>query len=84
MKTYGVSELVVAGGVAANQGLRKRLSALSEEENVRILIPSMKLCTDNAAMIGAAAYVVYKKGKFAQMDLNAVPRSEERRVGKEC
>jgi len=55
----GVEQIIVAGGVAANKGLRKRIFAEIPDKN--ILIPSMKYCTDNAAMIAAAAYYQYKK-----------------------
>lgn len=61
VKDYGVENIVLAGGVAANKGLREKVSELFKDKNV--LIPSMKYCTDNAAMIGAAAYFTYlKKG----------------------
>lgn len=73
LEKYQVSRLIVAGGVAANQGLRKRLTQLSEEKNVQVWIPPLKLCTDNAAMIGAAAYIAFRKQKNAAMDLNAEP-----------
>lgn len=56
---YGVKQIIVAGGVAANRGLRKRIFA--EIPNIEIVIPSMKYCTDNAAMIAAAAYYQYQK-----------------------
>ena len=71
LKEYGVSNLVVAGGVAANKGLRKRLEQCALESNVNLTIPPIKYCTDNGAMIGAAAYYAYKKGDLASLDLNA-------------
>ena len=52
-----VNQIIVAGGVAANKGLRKRI--FEEIKDIEIIIPSMKYCTDNAAMIGAAAYQQY-------------------------
>lgn len=56
-KTYKVEQIVVAGGVAANQGLRKSLTeAASKLENVKLTFPKMKYCTDNAAMIAVAGY----------------------------
>lgn len=73
LEKYHVNRLIVAGGVAANQGLRARLEQLKQKKDIQVCIPPMNLCTDNAAMIGAAAYVVYKKQKYAQMDLNAEP-----------
>lgn len=53
-ESLGVNQIIVAGGVAANKGLRERI--FNEIPNIEIIIPSMKYCTDNAAMIGAAAY----------------------------
>ncbi|MDY0339556.1 MAG: tRNA (adenosine(37)-N6)-threonylcarbamoyltransferase complex transferase subunit TsaD, partial [Acholeplasmataceae bacterium] len=53
-ETYDVKQIIIAGGVAANQGLRNRI--FKEIPNREIIIPSMKYCTDNAAMIGAAAF----------------------------
>lgn len=73
MEKYAVNHLMVAGGVAANQGLRNRLDQLAKDKGYHIFIPPLNLCTDNAAMIGAAAYVAYKKNKRAEMDLNAEP-----------
>ena len=73
MQKYQVNHLIVAGGVAANRGLRQRLDELATEKGYQILIPPLNLCTDNAAMIGAAAYIAYKKHKRGKMDLNAEP-----------
>ncbi|MBE0701119.1 MAG: tRNA (adenosine(37)-N6)-threonylcarbamoyltransferase complex transferase subunit TsaD [Acholeplasmataceae bacterium] len=56
---YDVKQIIVSGGVAANQGLRNRI--FKEIPNRNIIIPSMKYCTDNAAMIGVAAYFQYQK-----------------------
>ncbi len=74
-QTYPVKQLVIAGGVAANQGLREGMTqALAEElPGIDLVIPPLKLCGDNAAMIGAAAHVELKKQHVAEMDLNAVP-----------
>ena len=71
LKNYGVKNLIVAGGVAANKGLRKGLTEACEEDGINLIIPKMKYCTDNAAMIGAAAYYAYKRGDKAGLDLNA-------------
>ena len=76
LKEYHVDRLIVAGGVAANQGLRENLQKLCHENNIHLIIPSMKYCTDNAAMIGAAAYFAYKKGRIATLDLNAKSTEE--------
>ncbi|MGI6360328.1 MAG: tRNA (adenosine(37)-N6)-threonylcarbamoyltransferase complex transferase subunit TsaD [Acholeplasmatales bacterium] len=59
VKNYNVDNIVIAGGVAANKRLRERV--FKEIENKNIIIPKMEYCTDNAAMIGAAAYYEYKK-----------------------
>lgn len=70
LKEYNISELVVAGGVAANKGLRIRLENIAKENNVHLHIPPMALCTDNAAMIGAAAYYYYINNITASLSLN--------------
>ncbi|MBO0431962.1 tRNA (adenosine(37)-N6)-threonylcarbamoyltransferase complex transferase subunit TsaD [Enterococcus sp. DIV0660C] len=74
-KEFPVKQLVVAGGVAANQGLREGLTtALAEEmPEVELIIPPLRLCGDNAAMIGAAAHVERQKGIVAELKLNADP-----------
>ncbi|EOH87568.1 tRNA (adenosine(37)-N6)-threonylcarbamoyltransferase complex transferase subunit TsaD [Enterococcus villorum] len=74
-KEYPIKQLVVAGGVAANQGLREGLKKKLKEElpEVELLIPPLKLCGDNAAMIGAAAHVELKKEHVADFRLNADP-----------
>ena len=54
-----VNQIIIAGGVAANKGLRSKI--FEEIKDIEIIIPSMKYCTDNAAMIGAAAYYQYQK-----------------------
>ena len=65
--------LVLAGGVAANGALRAALREACDREGIAFCHPSPILCTDNAAMIGAAAYYHYLRGDFASWDLNAVP-----------
>jgi len=71
LAAYPVKTLVVAGGVAANQGLRERLKEYIKDINV--VIPPLRLCGDNAGMIAYAAAVEYEKGHFAELDLNAKP-----------
>jgi len=71
-ETYSVNQLIVAGGVASNKGLRSALSEACESHNITLSIPSPKLCTDNAAMIGAAAHYLYNAGVTADMTLNGV------------
>ena len=66
-----VKKLVIAGGVAANSHLRKRLTEYTSVNNVELYIPPLYLCGDNAAMIGAQAYYEYKYGNTAGTDLNA-------------
>ena len=73
LKDYKVPRLVVAGGVSANKGIREKLTKLCEEENIDLSVPDFKYCTDNATMIGAAAYFAYKHGDLADENLNAVP-----------
>ena len=71
LAAYPVKTLVVAGGVAANQGLRERLVA--EITDVDVIIPPLRLCGDNAGMIALAAVSEYNKGNFAGWELNAKP-----------
>lgn len=72
-KQYEVKQLVLCGGVAANKGLRAVLQQKCAEKNIPLIIPSPGLCTDNAAMIGAAAHVKYKHEQFAGLDMKADP-----------
>ncbi|UXR36200.1 tRNA (adenosine(37)-N6)-threonylcarbamoyltransferase complex transferase subunit TsaD [Staphylococcus simulans] len=69
-ETYQVNQLIVAGGVASNKGLRKALKEACAEHQIKLSIPSPKLCTDNAAMIGAAGHYLYEAGLKADLDLN--------------
>lgn len=71
MKEYGVSNLIVAGGVSANKGLREAITKACDENNYNLTIPEIKYCTDNAAMIGAAGYYAYKLGRIADLGLSA-------------
>lgn len=74
-KEYPVKQLVMAGGVAANKGLRDRFSkeVASELQDVTFIVPPLRLCGDNAAMIGAAAFIEAEKGHYADYHLNADP-----------
>lgn len=65
--------IVLAGGVAANSGLRRMLTEEGKKQGLRVKYPSLALCTDNAAMIGCAAYYDYLRGHTADLYLNAVP-----------
>jgi N6-L-threonylcarbamoyladenine synthase len=64
---------VLAGGVAANTSLRQELMRLGEQKGIEVLYPAPILCTDNAAMIGSAAYYRFMKGTYSDLTLNARP-----------
>ena len=70
---YGFKKFAIAGGVASNKHLRAAMVDACEKKQIEFYHPSPILCTDNAAMIGAAAYYEYKKGVNHGWDLNAVP-----------
>ncbi|WP_176483784.1 MULTISPECIES: tRNA (adenosine(37)-N6)-threonylcarbamoyltransferase complex transferase subunit TsaD [Bacillus] len=73
-KEYGVNQVLLAGGVAANKGLRAALEAkFSELDGVELVIPPLSLCTDNAAMIATVGSVMYRLGKRSSYDMNANP-----------
>ncbi len=72
-REYGYDKLAIAGGVASNSGLRDLLGKECEANGFKFYRPSPVLCTDNAAMIGAAAYYEYIKGVRFGLDMNAVP-----------
>ena len=72
-KEYGCNKIAIAGGVASNTALRERLEKECAANGMTFCRPSPVLCTDNAAMIGAAGYYEFKKGVRHGMDLNAVP-----------
>lgn len=71
-KTHGVGRIALAGGVAANAPLRERVAEKAKIHGMEFQYPRMELCTDNAAMIGCAAYYEYQKGVRGDMSLNAV------------
>ena len=73
VKQYDYKTFAIAGGVASNSALRKAFAERCKAEGIRFCHPSPILCTDNAAMIGAAGYYEYIKGVRSDMDLNAVP-----------
>ena len=73
VKEHGVEQVLLAGGVAANKGLRAALQEAFEEMEAELVIPPLSLCTDNAAMIAAAGTVLFQQGKRGSMDMNAHP-----------
>lgn len=73
-----IKNVIVAGGVAANQGLREAMEKLAKELDFDLCIPPMKYCTDNATMIAAAGYYAYLDGRRADMNLNSKSQDELR------
>lgn len=71
IEKYNLKRVIVAGGVSANGYLREKLNKMCDELGVNLSIPPIKYCTDNATMIGCAAYPLYKQRKFSQFSLNA-------------
>ena len=71
IKDRNIKYVIVAGGVAANKGLRTAMEELTKELNVELSIPPLKYCTDNATMIAAAGYFAYKDGRKADLTLNS-------------
>lgn len=69
----GMKQVAIAGGVASNSCLRERMKKACDEAGLRLCYPSPVFCTDNAAMIGCAAYYEYMKGRRDGLDLNACP-----------
>ena len=72
-KEYHMDKVAIAGGVAANSALRQAMDTACKKQGIQLYYPSPILCTDNAAMIGAAAYYEYLNGTRHGLDLNAVP-----------
>lgn len=73
VEEYGMNKFAIAGGVASNSALREGMKKACEEKGIQFYYPSPVFCTDNAAMIGAAAYYEYLAGTRHGWDLNAVP-----------
>lgn len=71
-----IKNVIIAGGVSANKYLRNEISVLCDKYDAHLDLPEFIYCTDNAAMIGAAAYPLYLKKEFASLDLNAKPNED--------
>jgi N6-L-threonylcarbamoyladenine synthase len=71
-----IKNIVLAGGVSANKGIRERFTELCELRGLNYTFPDIKYCTDNATMIAAAGYFAYQKGKMADLTLNAYSSME--------
>lgn len=71
LQQYHCQKMIVAGGVSANKYLRSKIEELAQKYNVDLTIPPIKYCTDNAAMIGCAAYPLYLNKEFTDLNLNA-------------
>jgi N6-L-threonylcarbamoyladenine synthase len=68
-KQTGIHQIAIAGGVAANSGLRTELKRMAEKENWQVFIPDFQYCTDNAAMIAMAAHYKYLANQFCGLDV---------------
>jgi len=75
LKNTNIKNVIIAGGVSANKYLRSEISKVCEKYEAKLDLPEFIYCTDNAAMIGAAAYPLYLKGEFVDLDLNAESNS---------
>jgi N6-L-threonylcarbamoyladenine synthase len=72
-RRFGVRTVAVAGGVAANSELRKRLAVAEREEGLRVFIPRIEFCTDNGAMVAMVGYMRLKEGRISTLELTAEP-----------
>ena len=83
-KEYEVKQLILAGGVSANQGLRRGLEeAAKKVEGLKLTIPSFEFCTDNAAMVGAAGTIAYQLGHRSDLSLKGKPGMALKSIKKE-
>ena len=71
LKDYNVSNLIVAGGVSANSRLRRVMQEECDKRNIKLYMPELKYCGDNAAMVGVQGYYEFLSGNTAGVDLNA-------------
>ncbi|RQD56922.1 tRNA (adenosine(37)-N6)-threonylcarbamoyltransferase complex transferase subunit TsaD [Desulfonatronovibrio magnus] len=74
---HEVKEVILAGGVAANTMIRESISRLAMERKIRLIMPSIAMCTDNAAMIALYGHMLYTKGYHHSLNLEAVPRGRK-------
>jgi len=77
----GITEVAIAGGVAANSGLRNAITVLSEEKGWTVHLPEFRFTTDNAAMIGVTGYFKYQKGMFTTQNITPAARFEDIGIG---
>ena len=76
LKEYDIKYMIIAGGVSANKYLREEVQKVADEHDVLLSVPDFKYCTDNAAMIGCAAYPLFKLGKFTDYSINAISQDD--------
>ena len=76
LKEYNINNLILAGGVSANMGIRNKFKELCEQNNIHYTFPSIKYSTDNAAMIAASGYYAYLDNRFSDLTLNPTSTCE--------
>ena len=76
LEEYKVNNLILAGGVSANKGIRKKFQELCEQNNINYIFPSIKYSTDNAAMIASSGYYAYLDNRISDLLLNPTSSSE--------
>jgi len=75
-RRFNVKDIAIAGGVAANSELRRRMTAAAKDLGLRVFIPKFEFCTDNGAMVAMAGYLKLKEGKTSSLELTAEPSLE--------
>lgn len=73
IKLFNIDKLALAGGVSANSYIRSEILKLEQSENIKVYLPDLKLCTDNAAMIASSGYYRFINGDISDYTLNAKP-----------
>jgi N6-L-threonylcarbamoyladenine synthase len=76
LEEYNVNNLILAGGVSANKGIRTKITELCKEKGINLHIPEIKHCTDNATMIATSAYYAYRLGRIGDLSLNSKSSDE--------